>query len=265
MRLSALVLVLLGLTPGGAAPPSRSSSALKLKTTSSSSSSLISDLRQSAKLESASLQLTSATLCLAGFVSAAVSLFTFNLLTESINSGALAAGYKGSFDDLLIFDLRNGYSQDSVIRTLQSWQHGGRLKYLLIEAIDVTFYHSGYRAAFLVMYNKMTSALGNTTTFKPYAANISKLAYFPIILALLDFLEDLFQVAMTLLYDFNSDVGSSALFQAVAFCASSMNQIKWGAVRVGAPVFALTALTLLVMKAAQAARSIVASKKVTKL
>ena len=207
-------------------------------------STVVNGVRQSAKLEPASLQLTSTSLMLVGFVSAAVSLFTFNLLTERINSGAVSKGFKGDVQQLLIFDLRNGYSASEVEKTLTAWGRGGRWAYLLIELIDVTFYHSGYRLAFLVLYNKITQTLGKLVG-ENIGSAIVKLGYFPILLAILDMTEDAFQVAMTLLFDFSSAAGAKGgLFNALAFCASTMNQIKWKAVSVGAPLFALTAATL---------------------
>lgn len=205
---------------------------------------MVNGVRQSAKLEPASLQLTSTSLMLVGFVSAAVSLFTFNLLTERINSGAVSKGFKGDVQQLLIFDLRNGYSASEVEKTLTAWGRGGRWAYLLIELIDVTFYHSGYRLAFLVLYNKITQALGKLVG-ENIGSAIVKLGYFPILIAVLDMTEDAFQVAMTLLFDLASAEGArGGLFNALAFCASTMNQIKWKAVSVGAPLFALTAATL---------------------
>jgi hypothetical protein len=82
------------------------------------------------------------------------SLTTFNLLTSAIDNGSLASGFKGDIHELLIFDLRNGYTPTEVLKTLQAWGTRGRIKYLIIELIDCTFYHSGYRALFVVIINR---------------------------------------------------------------------------------------------------------------
>lgn len=111
----------------------------------------------------------------------------------------------------------------------------------LIELIDVTFYHCGYRAAFLVLFNKLSKALDET---KKLPFSVKALGYFPLALALLDATEDSFQVATTLLYDLNNDAGGTTLFNVLASCASFFNQVKWRAVSVGMPLFALSGISL---------------------
>lgn len=203
---------------------------------------------QSSKLEPKSLELTSTSVMVAGFISAALSLFTFNLLTDKINQGAIAQGFKGDVKDLLIFDLRNGYTNDCAANLLKSWTPSGRMLYLLIESIDVTFYHCGYRAAFLILFNKITHSLASTRF--PYTRHVKKLGYLAIILSVLDMVEDIFQVLTTIIYHVDASNAGSYVFNTVVRCASAMNQIKWWAVSVIAPIFATTAVTLVVSKAA---------------
>ena len=49
-------------------------------------------------------------LAAAGFAAAAAALAAFGALADQIAVGAAEAGYSGPPADLLIFDLRNGYS-----------------------------------------------------------------------------------------------------------------------------------------------------------
>jgi len=218
---------------------------------------VVNGLRQSSKLEPKSLELTSNTLMLVGFVAAASSLFAFNLITEQIKQNSLALGFKGSLDEVLIFDLRNGYTVDEVRRTLSAWGHGGRWLYILVELIDVSVYHQGYRILFLVLYNKITKALCNLPTLgEKTRSTLVKLGYFPIILALLDMTEDFFQVAMTIFFDFDPSKASSGLFKALVYCASTMNQIKWRAVSIGMPLFGLSVAALAVLKAVDAVKAV---------
>ena len=55
---------------------------------------------------------------------AATSLFSFNLLSEEIASAAIQQGYTGASENLLILDLRDGYTPTTVSQAFEAW--GGK-------------------------------------------------------------------------------------------------------------------------------------------
>jgi len=176
---------------------------------------------------------------LLGMLLAASSLFIFDLITKRM--------YDNN-PSLLIFDLRNGYTSSEVAKTLSAWGHQGRLLYVLIEAIDVTFYCRGYRALFLVVCNRVMDyfcSLFLANKKHKYANNLRYFALFPIILSFVDHMEDFFQVAMTLSFDMcKSESAQSKLTEtmwwpALVQCASFVNKFKWGLVRGGSSLLSV--------------------------
>ena len=70
-----------------------------------------------------------AAICSWGFLGActfvaAASLFSFNLLSEEIVSAAKQQGYTGASENLLILDLRDGYTPRAVSQAFEAW--GGK-------------------------------------------------------------------------------------------------------------------------------------------
>jgi hypothetical protein len=55
---------------------------------------------------------------------AAASLFSFNLLSQEIVSATREQGYTGAPEDLLILDLRDGYTPETAFQALKAW--GGK-------------------------------------------------------------------------------------------------------------------------------------------
>jgi hypothetical protein len=82
---------------------------------------LITQIIQSTKLDIAALRLKSVNLLLIGLVLTVSSLFVFNLVSSTFNDVAIQNNYNGKIDDLLILDLRNGYSVSAVNRVLSDW------------------------------------------------------------------------------------------------------------------------------------------------
>ena len=68
--------------------------------------------------------------------------------------------------------------------------HAGRALYALIELVDVSCYATAYRGVFMVIINRLRSALSTRG-----AEASSSLALFPAVLASVDYLEDSLQVA----------------------------------------------------------------------
>ena len=55
---------------------------------------------------------------------AAASLFSFNVLSQEIVSAAREQGYTGAPEDLLILDLRDGYTPETAFQAFKAW--GGK-------------------------------------------------------------------------------------------------------------------------------------------
>jgi hypothetical protein len=53
-----------------------------------------------------------------------------------------------------VLDTRFGYTPEEVAATFAAWTPAGRLRYLLIEAIDVVVYCTAYRGASIVLINR---------------------------------------------------------------------------------------------------------------
>ena len=138
---------------------------------------------------------------------------------------AEAAGYAGDPADLLILDLRNGYTADEVSRVLGAWGPHGRLNYLAIEAIDVLFYHFGYRGVGLVLANRGVRAC--MARWPALLAAAPALAALPIVLAWLDFGEDVLQVAAVGAYEAGAAAAAPQAWAALIATASAANVTKW--------------------------------------
>lgn len=195
------------------------------------------------------------------FTSAAVSLVSFNIICDSINAGSIAAGYNSlqTASDLLILDLRNGYSAETVSHLFNAWGKDGIVKYLIIELIDVTLYHYGYRGLFVVLFNRLGDALASKHVCGSAAEDLfvllsSKLSLCPVIVAGTDFFEDLAQVSVALSFLALTMGNGSASLQlvepfpewwvALVSIASWLNVTKWLMVRIGSLVGLLGVLSL---------------------
>ena len=185
-------------------------------------------MRQSMIIDDKVLEITSYNFMVIGIVMTIVSLLIFQQLTNLID--ALASPLVNN----IIFDKRYGYTSNEVIQTLQSWGSRGRIYYLIIEFWDMTFYFSSYRAAFIVIINRTCNSIIKnnsylTETNKKY---LKRFAHFPQILVLIDTMEDIFQIAITLIYHFELSI-SPPYFSALVFSGSVFNQIKWTLVPIG--------------------------------
>ena len=185
-------------------------------------------MRQSMIIDDKVLEITSYNFMVIGIVMTIVSLLIFQQLTNLID--ALASPLVNN----IIFDKRYGYTTNEVIQTLQSWGSRGRIYYLIIEFWDMTFYFSSYRAAFIVIINRICNSIITnnkylTETNKKY---LKRFGHFPQILVLIDTMEDIFQIAITLIYHFDLSI-SPSYFSALVFSGSIFNQIKWTLVPMG--------------------------------
>lgn len=92
---------------------------------------------------------------------------------------------------LSFLDLHDGCTPDEAKDLLRAWGTQGRRLYLLVEGIDCTLYHAGYRGFLVVVANRLDGALKEKL---PQAAPLALLAALPVLLAGVDFLEDAGQV-----------------------------------------------------------------------
>ena len=172
-------------------------------------------------------------------------LMFFQHMQNKIVAEAVKEGYTGNPADLTIFDIRFGYTTNEVASTLEAWGDDGRYNYMIIETVDVFIYHSGYRAASLVLLNHLLSAM---VARYPKAAPLRPCAQLPIGLAILDFFEDLLQITFTFFFDVFGHVQSpdTPAWYRVVYAASAINQVKWWTVRTGAALAALCVVLLAV-------------------
>lgn len=181
-------------------------------------------------------------LCMAATIA---SLATFRQLQERIQAASVANGFRGAAADLQILDLRNGYQPQEVAELLGAWGPVGRRLYLAIELVDVSLYHFAYRGAFLVLCNRLASALGAR-----WPAARPAVAWFPavpVVLAGLDLAEDVSQVVLTLLFEAAPGValgGGSLAWRAAVGVASTLNVAKWALVRAGSTCLLMAAVVV---------------------
>ncbi len=182
-------------------------------------------------LSNANLHLiTDVTVLRNGFVLLVLSIMSFAFLQKLINAAALT---KDGDNDLQMFDTRNGYTYDVVIKTLTNWTFKGRCLYLLIELIDITVYFYAYKSVFIVLINIMVASVVEAYQFAHIKHVIRNYVYFPVILGRIDLLEDSLQILMTILFDFHD----SEYYHTLVAAGSLANIVKWNTVRLGSAVF----------------------------
>lgn len=209
----------------------------------SESASCFDDFLQAAKFERKTLEVKSIKIAAVSFIITALSLVSFQVISQQIVSSASTNGFTGNPGDLLIFDLRNGYTTIDATNLLGHWGRTGRLLYLAIEAIDVTLYHTGYRTLFLVVLNNLTTEF--VMRF-PKLAWFRWAALFPIFLSLVDFFEDMGQIAMTILYQLtDGSVATSFMWPYLVKMSSLINVEKWKTVQFGTACMGLTVAVIL--------------------
>lgn len=200
------------------------------------------DVVQSSKFESRTLDVKSKSTMLLSFAVTVISLMMFQFLTQIITQVSLAGGFSGDVSKLLIFDLRNGYTPSEAKTLLEAWGSVGRNTYLAIEAVDVFAYHLGYRTFFVALLNHLTSAFASKF---PQLSKIRWVAFFPIILAIVDRCEDVGQILATALYEITGgSIADTSLWTLLVKGASFINVEKWKMVRFGSACTLAIAVTL---------------------
>ncbi|EIE24455.1 hypothetical protein COCSUDRAFT_61880 [Coccomyxa subellipsoidea C-169] len=150
---------------------------------------LLGDFRDSALLSHKLYCVASwryAALC---FATALSSLAAFSVIGQAMADSAIQTGFTGPPSQLSFLDLHDGYSPKEAEALLKAWSPYGRRLYLLVEAIDCTVYHAGYRGFLVVVANRLAGALREKWPAVVHAP-LALLAALPVLLAGLDFLED---------------------------------------------------------------------------
>ena len=184
---------------------------------------------------STALSVDSLPLAAAAFVGVAGSITAFGVLSDGIAASAAAGGFAGDPSALLFPDLHFGYSPSEAATLLESYTHEGRMRYLAVEALDVSLYHTSYRALFLVLLNRATAVLA-AADWVPEAARkpLRAAARAPLLVAALDGLEDVGQVALTLACD--AGATGAPWWPALTAAAAACNVAKWTCVRTFSPL-----------------------------
>ena len=180
------------------------------------------------------LSVDSLPLAAAAFVGTAASLAAFGALSGDIAAAAAAGGFTGDPASLLFLD-----SPQEAASLLQAYTHDGRMRYLAVEALDVSLYHTSYRALFVVLLNRATAALAAAPACPAGARDaVRRLALLPLLVAALDGAEDAGQVALTLACDAGA-YAAAPWWPALTAAAAAANMAKWTCVRVFSPIAAL--------------------------
>ncbi len=120
---------------------------------------LLGDFRDSALLSHKLYSVASwryAALC---FAAALSSLAAFSVIGQAMADSAIQTGFTRPPSQLSFLDLHDGYSPEEAEALLKAWSPYGRRLYLLVEAIDCTVYHAGYRGFLVVVANRLAGAL----------------------------------------------------------------------------------------------------------
>jgi hypothetical protein len=184
-------------------------------------------------------QLTDARIMIAGVIMAGLSLISFGaiqkyfILPYSIESGYQYLDEKNASQDLQILDLRNGYSAKEAATLLATWGPNGRLAYIGIEVLDMTFYMVGYRLFGVVFLNRCVSAVLHAfpslgvKKYLPYAPRL------PLYLSKIDLLENVLQCCAVVLFQNMSktmdlaSISENPNFIRLIKISSTVNMLKW--------------------------------------
>ena len=154
-------------------------------------SSFLADFKNSALLSPKLYDVASWPYAVVCFAAAMSSLAAFSVIGQAMVGSAVQGGFTGDPSQLSFLDLHDGYSPDEARALLTAWGPYGRRLYLLVEGIDCTVYHAGYRGFLVVIANQLARGL---KTKWPPAGKLVLLAALPVLLAAIDFLEDAGQV-----------------------------------------------------------------------
>jgi hypothetical protein len=153
----------------------------------------------------------------------------FKFLQDQMLEAARKAGYKGAAEDLLVFDLRVGYTPSEARQLLSDWGTAGAGMYIVCEAVDYLLHMPCFGCVLLVLMNR----LGPMAARKTGLAVLRK-SYLWVLLALaLDVLENALQLLLVLAFLQQPKLTSSSWWEAAALAGSAVNVAKWWSARIG--------------------------------
>lgn len=127
-----------------------------------------------------------------------------------------------------MFDVQYFYTPASAKTTLDGWGDQGIQFFYIIAFIDVFVFCFGYRALFVIAVNRLFNFLSADIP-KQVMSRLRYLVYLPMVVTLVDYVEDTAQVAMCLVYQaYKGQVSeSSQTWVTVVEIASKLNLLKW--------------------------------------
>jgi hypothetical protein len=152
----------------------------------------------------------------------------FQFLQDQIVQAATANGYKGSPKDLLVFDLRVGYTPSEARQLLSHWGRRGAGLYVICEAIDYLLHMPCLCCGLLVLMNQ----LGAMAARKSGLVVLRKSYLWVLVALALDVAENALQLLLVLAY-LQQPSSTAGWWEAAAVAASAVNTAKWWSVRCG--------------------------------
>jgi hypothetical protein len=223
----------------------RASTASDAARTASPQRSLAAQLRASSRFSSEATHATSPALGAAAAAAAAACLATFAALEARIAAAVKANGFTGAPSSVGVFDTRYGYTAAEVETTLGAWGPRGAHVYYVIEVLDAAVYCPAYRAACVVGVNALARLAARRAAHIVPRSLLAFLLRVPVAVALLDQLENVGQVGLTLWHELSAGAAPRAhatAWRAIAAASSAVNVAKWSLAGAGSALIAAVLL-----------------------
>jgi hypothetical protein len=180
---------------------------------------------QTKRLEAKTLELKSFEFFVLSAVSSVAVIIVFKILSGQLQQAMMDGGFRGDFNEHITFDERFGYSVSEVQKSLGLWGVTGRRLYLMFGVVDQFFFCSAYPGAWLVAVNSLYSRF--LAEYKVMRW-LRWLALAPVVMSLVDYLENTLQFLFTLAYHLTEGAASaSPSWLALVQLASLVNRLKW--------------------------------------
>lgn len=164
-----------------------------------------------------------------------------NYLQLQMHKAAVYNGFKGTQADLLVFDLRMGYTPDQARHIITSWGPLGCKLYVVTEVLDYIWLMPGYGTALIVLMNRLGAWAARKT-----GLNVLRRSYAWVLAGLaVDAVENALQLALVFPYLHQPLLLSSQRWTWLAVAASAVNQTKWWIIRCTAALLLLLVAAVL--------------------
>ncbi|KAF6257875.1 hypothetical protein COO60DRAFT_1521625 [Scenedesmus sp. NREL 46B-D3] len=153
----------------------------------------------------------------------------FKLLQDQILAAARANGYGGTAKDLLVLDLRVGYSPDEARQLFSHWGTTGAALFVVCEAVDYVLHMPCFGCVLLVLMNRLGPMAARKT-----GLTVLRKSYMWVLLAVaLDVAENALQLVLVLAYLQRPETSLASWWEAAATAGSAVNTAKWWSARCG--------------------------------